>query len=99
MGQEIIYQWVSNGVNTEISSTTIPNVNMETSGYIDLVAGKATVNCFNAGKAIIITRNQDNTTAIGNLYIYAPNIIPEVSFEIRSTNNLDAGTVFWQIVE
>lgn len=99
MGQEIVYQWISDGVNTQVSSITITDVSMETSGYIDLLAGKATVNSFYAGKSVIITRNQDNTTAIGNVYIYSPNIIPKVSFEIRSTNALDTGTVFWQIVE
>jgi hypothetical protein len=99
MGQDIVYQWISDGVNVEISSTPIPDINVETSGYADLVLGKATVNNFNAGKAVILTRNQDNTTAIGNLYIYAPSTIPNVSFEIRSTNTNDNGTVYWQIVE
>jgi hypothetical protein len=81
--------------NVEIT----PDVNLELSGYIDLTAGRATVNNFNAGKAVLITRNQDNTTFIGNLYLYSPNTIPQVSFEIRSTNISDNGTVFWQIVE
>jgi hypothetical protein len=99
MGQDIVYQWIEDGVNEEVSSTDTPNINLETSGYADLTAGRVTVTNFNAGKAVIITRNQDNTNAIGNLYIYAPNTINNVSFEIRSTNNLDNGTVFWQIVE
>jgi hypothetical protein len=99
MGQDIVYQWIEDGVNEVISVTDTPNINLETSGYADLTAGRVTVTNFNAGKAVIITRNQDNTTAIGNLYIYAPNTINNVSFEIRSTNNLDNGTVFWQIVE
>ena len=99
MGQDIVYQWIEDGVNVEISSTTIPDANIETSGYADLSLGRVTINNFNAGKAVIITRNQDNTTAIGNLYIYAPNTIPNVSFEIRSTNANDNGTVYWQIVE
>ena len=81
--------------NVEIT----PDVNYEISGFADLAAGRVTVNNFNAGKAVIITRNQDNTTAIGNLYIYAPNTINQVSFEIRSTNINDNGTVYWQIVE
>lgn len=99
MGQDIVYQWISDGVNTPISSTPIPDVNSELSGYVDLSAGRATVNCLHAGKDVILTRNQDNTTAIGNLYIYSPNTVSGVSFEIRSTNTLDAGTVFWQIIE
>jgi hypothetical protein len=81
--------------NVEIT----PNVNYETSGYADLTAGRVTITNFNAGKAVILTRNQDNTTAIGNVYIYAPNTINQVSFEIRSTNANDNGTVYWQIVE
>ena len=69
------------------------------SGYADLVAGRVTVITPYAGQAVVITRNQDNITAIGNLYVYAPNTITGVSFEIRSTNANDNGTVFWQIVE
>lgn len=99
MGQDIVYQWIEDGVNVEISSTSIPDINIETSGYADLVLGKAVVQNFNAGKAVILTRNQDNTTLIGNLYIYSANTIPQVSFEIRSTNSNDNGTVYWQIVE
>ena len=99
MGQEIVYQWIADGVNVEISSTPIPDINIETSGFADLVAGKVTVNNFNAGKAVLLTRNQDSTTLIGNLYVYSPNTIPNVSFEIRSTNINDNGTVYWQIVE
>ena len=99
MGQDIVYQWIEDGVNVEISSTPVPDTNIETSGYADLVLGKVTVNNFNAGKAVLLTRNQDSTTLIGNLYVYSPNTIPNVSFEIRSTNINDNGTVFWQIVE
>ena len=99
MGKEIIYEWISDGENVVVSSTDIPDVNFELSGYADLSSGRATVNCYHAGKAVILTRNQDNTTAIGNLYIYTPATVEQVSFEIRSTNNSDNGTVFWQIVE
>jgi hypothetical protein len=99
MGQDIIYRWIEDGVNEVVSITDTPNINIETSGFADLTAGRVTINNFNAGKAVIITRNQDNTTAIGNLYIYAPNTINQVSFEIRSTNINDNGTVYWQIVE
>lgn len=99
MGKEIEYQWVADGVNIEVSSTTIPDINLELSGYADLVAGKVTVNSYHAGKAVILTRNQDNTTLIGNVYVYAPNTINNVSFEIRSTNTSDNGTIYWQIVE
>jgi hypothetical protein len=99
MGQDIVYRWIEDGVNEVISITDTPNINIETSGYADLTAGRVTITNFNAGKAVIITRNQDNTTAIGNLYIYAPNTINNVSFEIRSTNANDNGTVYWQIVE
>jgi hypothetical protein len=99
MGQDIVYQWIEDGVNEVLSIINTPDINNETSGYADLVGGRATVNNLNAGKAVIITRNQDNTTAIGNLYIYAPNTINNVSFEIRSTNTNDNGTVYWQIVE
>jgi hypothetical protein len=99
MGKDIVYQWIEDGINEEVSSTNTIDVNIEISGYADLSLGRVTINNFNAGKAVIITRNQDNTTAIGNLYIYAPNTIPNVSFEIRSTNANDNGTVYWQIVE
>jgi hypothetical protein len=99
MGKDIVYEWIEDGINQEVSSTDTADVNLETSGYADLATGRVTINNFNAGKAVIITRNQDNTTAIGNLYIYAPNTIPNVSFEIRSTNVNDNGTVYWQIVE
>lgn len=99
MGQEIVYEWIADGVNQEISTTSVPDSNLELSGYADLTNGRVTVQSYHAGKAVIITRNQDNTTAIGNLYIYAPASVPQVSFEIRSTNNSDNGTVYWQIVE
>jgi len=77
----------------------IPDINDSNKGVIDLVGGRAIVQSIHAGKDIILTRNQDKTTAIGNLYIYSPNTVFGVSFEIRSTNTLDAGTVFWQIIE
>jgi hypothetical protein len=99
MGQEIVYQWIEDGVNEVLSTTPVSDINLETSGYADLVLGKVIINNFNAGKAVLITRNQDNTTLIGNLYVYSPNTIPNVSFEIRSTNSNDNGTVYWQIVE
>ena len=99
MGQEIVYEWIADGENQEISSTAIPDIGLELSGFADLTNGRATVSCYHAGKAVILTRNQDNTTAIGNVYIYTPATVEQVSFEIRSTNNSDNGTVFWQIVE
>jgi len=99
MGQEIVYEWIADGVNQEISSIAVPDIGLELSGFADLTSGRATVNCYHAGKAVILTRNQDNTTAIGNLYVYTPATVEQVSFEIRSTNNSDNGTVFWQIVE
>jgi hypothetical protein len=84
----------------ELTSVEVtPDVNYETSGFADLSAGRVTINNFNAGKAVLLTRNQDNTTLIGNLYVFSQNTIPNVSFEIRSTNINDNGTVFWQIVE
>jgi hypothetical protein len=99
MGKDIVYEWIEDGVNQEISSKDTPDVNLETSGFADLATGRVTVQSYYAGKAVILTRNQDNTTAIGNVYIYAPNTINQVSFEIRSTNTNDNGTVYWQIVE
>ena len=99
MGQEIEYEWVSDGVNVIVNSTSIPELNLSLSGYADLTAGRVTVQTSHAGKAVILTRNQDNTTAIGNVYIYSPSTIDGVSFEIRSTNISDNGTVYWQIVE
>ena len=99
MGQEIVYEWIADGVNQEISSTDIPDINFNLSGFADLTSGRVIVESYHAGKAVILTRNQDNTTAIGNLYIYAPSTVPQVSFEIRSTNSSDNGTVFWQIIE
>jgi len=99
MGQDIVYQWIEDGVNEVVSTTPTPDINIETSGFADLTLGRATISSYHAGKAVILTRNQDNTTAIGNVYIYAPNTINQVSFEIRSTNTNDNGTVYWQIVE
>jgi hypothetical protein len=99
MGKDIVYEWIEDGINQEVSSTDTADVNLETSGYADLATGRVTVQSYHAGKAVILTRNQDNTTAIGNVYIYAPNTINNVSFEIRSTNTNDNGTVYWQIVE
>lgn len=99
MGQDIVYKWIEDGVNEVLSITDTPDINIETSGFADLTAGRVTINNFNAGKAVLLTRNQDNTTFIGNLYVYSPNTIPNVSFEIRSTNTNDTGTVYWQIVE
>lgn len=84
----------------ELTSVEVtPDADNAMNGTADLVAGKATVPTIYAGNAVLLTRNQDNTTLIGNLYIYSPNTIPNVSFEIRSTNINDNGTVFWQIVE
>jgi len=77
----------------------VPDINDFVNGTIDLTLGKAIVQTIHAGKAVLITRNQDNTTLIGNVYVYSPNTITNVSFEIRSTNINDNGTVFWQIVE
>jgi hypothetical protein len=99
MGKEITYEWVGDGLNVESSAVNIPDINYELSGYADLVAGRATVSSYHAGKAIILTRNQDNTTLIGNVYIFSPNTVNNVSFEIRSTNTSDNGTIYWQIVE
>ena len=99
MAKDIVYQWISDGVNQIISEVLLPDIGLELSGFADLTNGRVTVNCYHAGKAVILTRNQDNTSAIGNLYIYAPATVQQVSFEIRSTNNSDNGTVFWQIVE
>jgi hypothetical protein len=99
MGKEIEYEWISDGINQEISSVLVPDIGLELSGFAELTNGKVTVNCYHAGKAVILTRNQDNTTAIGNVYIYSPSTIEGVSFEIRSTNVSDNGTVYWQIVE
>ena len=99
MGKEIEYEWISDGVNQEVSSINVPDIGLSLSGYADLVNGRATVENYYSGSAVILTRNQDNTSAIGNLYIYAPATVPQVSFEIRSTNASDNGTVYWQIVE
>jgi hypothetical protein len=99
MGKDIVYEWIEDGINQEVSSITTPDINYELQGYADLIAGKVIVQSYHAGKAVILTRNQDNTNAIGNVYIYAPNTINNVSFEIRSTNVNDNGTVYWQIVE
>jgi hypothetical protein len=99
MGQDIVYQWIEDGINQQVSSTDTPNINYEMQGFADLALGRVTVQSFHAGKAVILTRNQDNTNAIGNVYIFSPNTINNVSFEIRSTNVNDNGTVYWQIVE
>ena len=99
MANNITYKWISDGQCIEISNEYLPDIGLSYSGYADLVNGRATVESYFAGSAVILTRNQDNTSAIGNLYIYAPATVPQVSFEIRSTNSSDNGTVYWQIVE
>jgi len=98
MGQDIIYEWIADGQNVLVSVINTPNDNAITSGFADLVNGKVVVETSYAGQPVILTRNQDNTTAIGNLYIFSTNTIEGVSFEIRSTNINDNGSVFWQIV-
>ena len=98
----IIETYTLNPITGEQELTNVeitPDINDFINGTIDLTLGKATVQTIHAGKAVLITRNQDNTTLIGNLYVYSPNTIPNVSFEIRSTNINDNGTVYWQIVE
>lgn len=99
MGKEIIYQWIADGENVEISSTDTPDENLVINGTADLVSGKVVINTTHAGKAVILSRNQDNTSGFGHLYVYIPNTIQGISFEIRSSNVADNGTVFWQIVE
>lgn len=99
MGQDIIYEWIADGVNTLVSVTQTPDINTELNGTIDLVNGRVTVNTIHAGKSVILSRNQDNVSGFGHLYVYTQNTIEGVSFEVRSSNTADNGTVFWQIVE
>lgn len=99
MGQDITYQWIEDGMNEVLSITDTANINLETSGYADLTNGRVIVQSYHSGKAIILSRNQDNISGFGHLYVYTPNTIQGVSFEIRSSNVADNGTVFWQIVE
>lgn len=98
MGQEIIYQWIADGENIEISSTPVDDIIELTNGIAKLVNGFAAVNTKYAGMPVLLTRNQAISTAIGNLYVDLDYTIEAQSFTIRSTNSSDNGEVYWQII-
>ena len=52
-----------------------------------------------AGRDVIITRQQDGSTQIGNVYIQTSQTIQGESFVIRSTNASDTGTIYWTLSE
>lgn len=93
------YKRNEDGTLELISEETVPDPQDQTSGSVDLVAGRATVNSVFAGKKIGLSRQQDNTTAVGSLYIYDPQTVDGVSFQIRSSNVNDAGTVIWYLID
>jgi len=95
------YKQNEDGSTTLESTTNIPDTpEVPLDGYADLIpttgGSRVTVLTEHAGKAVpIITRIQDNTTAVGSVYIYDPATVPGESFQIRSTNASDSGTVYW----
>ena len=102
MGPTIeIYNQNEDGTNTLVStipSTEAPDVR---EGYVDLIpttgGSRATVSTRYASSPIILTRIQDNTGQVGNVFIHTPSTVDGESFQIRSTNASDAGTIFWQV--
>lgn len=50
-----------------------------------------------AGQFITLQREQTSTSNMGNIAIL--NVIDGQSFEIRSTNASDAGTIKWKLIE
>lgn len=98
MGQEIIYQWISDGENVEISNVATSDAPEVTNGIATLVNGNCTIVSKYAGKSVILSRNQSASTSIGNLYVDTDYTIIGVEFRIRSTNVNDNGEVFYQIV-
>lgn len=98
MGNEITYQWISDGENVEISNIPTLDSPEVTSGIAQLVNGNCTIVSAYAGKSVILSRNQSASTSIGNLYVDTDFTIIGVEFRIRSTNVNDNGEVFWQIV-
>jgi len=58
---------------------------------------RKTVNTSYAGQFITLQREQTSTSNMGNIAIL--NVIDGQSFEIRSTNASDAGTIRWKLIE
>lgn len=58
---------------------------------------RVTVTTPHAGKFIVLQREQNATTNIGNIAI--TNVIDGVSFQIRSTVAADTGTINWAVIE
>lgn len=88
------------GTTTLVRETIVPDpIPPDNSGEAVLVAGKATVTTSLAGQPVVLTRMQSTVGNIGNLYIYTTATVPGVSFQIRSTNSADTGTVYWQIIQ
>ena len=98
MGNEITYQWISDGENVEISNITTSEAPEVTNGIATLVNGNCTIVSAYAGKPVIISRNQSASTSIGNLYVDTDFTIAGSEFRIRSTNVNDNGEVYWEIV-
>lgn len=82
-----------------IDTITIPGSPDVISGEAVLVNGAATVLTSNAGRNVILSRNQAISSGFGHLYVDLDFTIPGESFRIRSSSTSDNGTVFWQIVE
>lgn len=99
MATNTIYKRNEDGTLDIISEETVPDIADQSSGVVDLVGGRATVQSIHAGKKIGLSRQQDNTTAVGSLYIYEPQTVAGVSFQIRSSNVNDAGTVVWYLID
>jgi hypothetical protein len=98
MGNDITYQWISDGENIEIENIATADAPAITNGIAQLVNGSCTISTIYAGKSVLLSRNQSLSSSIGNLYVDTDFTIPGVEFRIRSTNANDNGEVFYQIV-
>jgi hypothetical protein len=96
-----MYQQNLDGTVTYIETIDdgIPELVKE--GEVKLVptsgGARITVNSIYAGQFITLQREQTSTANMGNVTLI--NVIDGVSFEIRSTNASDAGTIKWKLIE
>ena len=94
--------YASDGLgNTTLASSVNAEDPIATEGYAVLVptagGSRVTITTPLAGTSVpIITRIQDNTSAVGSVYIYDAATQDGVSFQIRSTDAQDAGTIYWR---
>lgn len=90
-----------NGNVTLVESEDDGIIDHPKEGEVKLVptagGARVVVNTPYAGEFITLQREQTNVSNIGNIVIINP--IPGQSFEIRSTNASDAGTIKWKLIE